>query len=196
MKKIPELKIKKPVDPKNPKYYLDKTAMNSALKDYKTACQAAESAGVETPGVPEYVGECFLNIAKGLAMKHNFRNYSFVGDMIGDGVMTCLRYVRSYDPDRLNPITHKPTSALSYFTQCCHFTFLTRIKTEKKQTKVKRALVYSADIDTFSLQHEDEGEFSINMNEFLSSLGTDEVEEFLPKKKPKEEKPGPLEAFL
>jgi hypothetical protein len=73
---------------------------------------------------------------------------------------------------------------------------LTRIKTEKKQTKVKRALVYSADIDTFSLQNEDEGEYSINMNEFLQSLGEDEVEEFLPKKKPKPEKPGPLEEFL
>jgi hypothetical protein len=188
--------IKAPIDPNHPSYYLDKTEMNRVLKEYKDACELAEKQGKEIPGAPEYIGECFLRIARGLAMKQNFRNYSYLNEMISDGVITCLRYVRSYDPDRKNEDTGMSTSALSYFTQCCHYAFLGRIKLEQKQNKIKRALVYSADLDTFSTQDEDAGEFHMNLQEFLAGLGKDEVEDMMPEKKVKPVKPGGLEGFL
>ena len=191
--------VKPPVDPKNPSYYLDKLAFHDALKAYKDKCADAEDRGEELPRVPEFIGECLQNIARGYAQKHNFRNYSYVNDMIGDAVITCLRYLRSYDPDRRGA-DGNPTSALSYFTQTCHYSFIARIAAEKKQTKVKRALIMDADMDTFSLSGDDAGEeFSIQMNEFIASLGTDDDE--LDKKIEKEnekkkQKPGPLEEFF
>ena len=194
--------VKPPVDPKNPNYYLDKVAFHNALKEYKDACLAATAAGNDVPRVPEFVGECLQNIARGYAQKHNFRNYSFVNDMIGDAVLTCIRYLRSFDPDRVGA-DGKATSALSYFTQTCHYSFISRIQTEKKQNTVKRALVLDANIDTFSLNGDDSAEeFSLNMSEFLSSLGPDDGE--LDKKIAKEnekkkqnfDKKGPLEDFF
>ena len=184
------------MDPLNPRYYLDKIEMNRVLKEYKDACIAAEAAGQERPAIPDYIGECFLGIAKGYAMKYNFRSYSFVNDMVGDAVMTCIKYVRSYDPDRRND-SGTATSPLAYFTQCCHYAFLGRIATEAKQAKLKRALIISANIDTFSLNADDDAsEFHIHLNEFSASLGSDE--EILSEKKTKKTQPkaGPLDSFL
>jgi hypothetical protein len=172
------IKIKPPVDPSNPRYYLDKNEMHAALKGYYDACKQAEASGKEKPQIPNYIGECFMGIAKGYAMKYNFRSYSFVNDMVGDAVMTCIKYVSSYDPYRTNDGGH-PTSPLAYFTQCCHYAFLGRIAQEAKQAKIKRALVYSADIDTFSLQNDDDAkDFHIQLTEFVSSMSKEEVEEF------------------
>lgn len=189
------IKIKPPVDAGNPNFYLDKVVFNAALKEHKEACIVAETNGQELPRVSNYIGECFIMIATGLAMKHNFRNYSYINDCKADAIMTCLKYVRSYDPDRRNPDTGQATSALSYFTQVCHYAFLGRIKIEQKQTKVKKALIYSADFDTFSTQDEDAGEFIMNLTEFLTSLGPADIEEIVEKKE-KPKKPGGLEGFL
>lgn len=196
------IKIKPPVDPKNPNYYVDKLAFNKALKEYKVACLAAEEAGNPVPQVSSYIGECILNIARGYAQLHKFRGYSFVNDMVSDGVYTCLRYIRSYDPDRTKS-NGEPTSALSYFTQTCHWAFVERIKIEGKQTRVKRALVKTADIETFSQDTDEAGEeFRVNLVEFLKSLGTDDEELDAKIKKSNEaakedvQKPGPLDDFL
>jgi hypothetical protein len=191
------LNIKPPVDPANPKYYLSKDEMHAALVDYKEKCDAATASGTESPGVSEYLGGCFLRIAQGIAMKHNFRGYSFVNEMIGDGIMVCLKYVRSYDPARRNATTGQATSPLSYFSQAIHFAYINRIKVEAKQSRIKKALIYSADLDSFSLQDDDDaGEFRINLNEFISGLGKEEVEAMISKKPEKAEKAGGLDDFM
>jgi hypothetical protein len=191
-----EKPIQAPLDKNHPNYYLDKVTFNAALKEHKTGCLAAEAAGEELPRVSEYIGACFVKIATGLAHKHNFRSYSFVNEMKSDAIMTMLKYVRSYDPDRRNPDTGQATSALSYFTQTAHYAFIGRITAEAKQTKIKRALVYSADIDTFSENDEDAGDFRLNLSEFLIGLGKDEVNNIVQKKKVKPNKPGGLEGFI
>jgi hypothetical protein len=190
------IELKTPIDPENPRHYLSKADMHAALCKYKEECTAAKEAGLEYPGVSEYLGGCFLRIAQGLAMKHNFRNYSFIKDCVSDAVVTCLKYVKSYDPGRTNETTGAATSPLAYFTQCCHFAFINRIKIEAKQSRIKRALIYSADIDSFDTQDEDAGEFRVNLTEFISGLGKEEVAEMMPKKKEKPEVRGGLEDFL
>lgn len=195
--------MKAPVDPFNPNYYVDKLAFNRALKDYKTACLCEEAKGNPAPPIPEYIGECIHDIAKGYGQKHNFRNYSFIKDMESDAMFTCLRYIRSYDPDRTND-KGEPTSALSYFTQTCHYSFLARIATEKKQTRVKRALIMSADIDTYSMGDDDDAaEFQMNLNDYIASLGNDDFEldakiekQNKAKNSIAEQKAGPLDDFM
>lgn len=190
-------KIKDPVDSANPRYYLDKAAMHAALAQYKLDCEHAAANGKPQPTIPNYLGECFMGIAKGYAMKHNFRSYSFVNDMVGDAVMTCIKYIRSYDPGRRNE-SGTATSPLAYFTQCCHYAFLGRIALEAKQSKIKRSLIMSADFDTFALQGDDDAkDFHMHLIEFTQSLGSDAEPEQKPKKRQKSKSTiGPLDNFL
>lgn len=108
--------------------------MHAKLLEWKLAVQAAEEAGSERPRVPEYIGECISLIAKNLARKPNFMNYSFKEEMIGDGIENCLMYI-----DNFNPIKYK--NPFAYFTQIIYYAFLRRIQKEKKQTYIKHKIM-------------------------------------------------------
>lgn len=191
-----ELHIKPPVDPKNTNYYVNKDELRDALRDYRDDCLRAEEAGETIPEVTRYIGESILQIATGLSQKYNFRNYSFVNDMIMDGVVQCLKYIRSFDPDMVSKRTNAPVSPLAYFTQTCFYAFINRIKVEKEQSKAKWALLTTADLTQYINQDED-GEFTIGLEEFILQLGPQEFLE-VEKKEPKikKEKPSPLDEFL
>jgi hypothetical protein len=107
--------------------------------------------------------------------------------------------VRSYDPARTNATTGLPTSPLSYFSQAIHFAYINRINLEAKQSRIKRAMIYSADVDSFSLQDdEDAGDYRMNLNEFISGLGKEEVDKMLSKKPKKadNETPSAFDDFV
>ncbi len=195
-----ETGLKKPVDPDNPNYYLDKTQMRDALREHRDACLAAEAEGKDTPPVSDYLGECFLNIAKGLAMKHNFRDYSFIQDMIMDGVMTCLKNIRSYDPDMISERTGTLVSPLSYFTQVCFWAFVNRLKKEEDQAAVKWSMFLDMDVNAYTNDADDEGDFQMNMAEWMSKLGPQKLLEKREKerkiKEPKKQPPSPLDDIL
>ena len=161
--------------------YVNNADFYEALRLYKLECDQNPD---EQPQVPEYIGACFLKIATNLARRPNFGGYSYRNDMIGDAIETCLKRVKSFDPE-------KSKSAFSYFTQVCWYAMVDRIKTEQAQARVKRAIVYNACVDTSTLQEHDEtGEFTIQLNEFLMSLGPEDVPN-----KPKQVLPDPLSEF-
>ncbi len=171
-------------NPKKTVNYLDNEKFKAALEEYRVL---REKMHPEVPRVPEYIGSCIVKIAYGMARRPNFSGYSWKDEMIGDAIETCLKYMDRFDPNR-------GTSALSYFSQIVWFSFLGRIAQEKKQSKIKREMVRYAGVDTFALQEHDEtGEFTMNLQEFLSSIGDDEPE---PKHVEPEPKPGPLEDFM
>lgn len=178
-----KIKERKIVDGDNPNYYLDKDEMRDALREHRDKCKEAEEAGRELPMVSDYLGKCFLDIARGLAMKHNFRNYSFIKDMEMDGVMTCLRYIRSFDPDKISKITGKPVSPLSYFTQTCFYAFLNRMKKEEDEVIAKWAIISSTDIESFTIDGDDD--FNINMSDFIKNLGPKKLIKEIEKKEKK-----------
>lgn len=148
-------------------HYIDNEQFKIALSEYADSRKEALSLGLPTPPVSNYIAECFLKIARGLGTKHNFRNYSYLDDMIQDAVFTCLKNVKSFDPSR-------GTSPFSYFTQCVWYAFLGTIKMEKRKEQLKRDLFFRGDCDTYSTQVADEGgEFQLSYVEYLKSLGTD-----------------------
>ena len=179
-----------PVDPKNPTHYVDNKAFYQALVEYRASCEQAEAEGKPRPMVTEYIGECFLKIARGVAMKHNFRNYSYINDMISSGVEVCLKYVLSFNPEKSN-------SPFSYFTQAVWFAFLHVIDKEHRQQDIKRMTFLNSDVDTFELHtHDESGEFSISINDYINSLGEDKLEKKALKQKVKQkQKPSVLENF-
>lgn len=98
----------------------------------------------------EKLGKMFLLIATNLSQKPNFSGYTFKDDMIGEAVMTCVRYGHNFDPNR-------KTSAFSYITQICWMAFLTQIKKSKKHSKIKDVCVNAAEIinnsDTMTIDY-------------------------------------------
>lgn len=121
-------------------HYVDNALFLKALKDYRAALHRADRDKIESPQIPEYLGECFLKIATHLSFKPNFVNYTFRDDMISDGVENCLVYIQNFDP-------MKSSKPFSYFTQIIWYAFLRRIQREKKHTYIKYKLMEKAAID-------------------------------------------------
>ena len=177
MSKEIELQVVAPVDPKNPTHYVDNKKFYQALVEYREAVDEALVEGKERPIVPNYIGECFLKIARGIAMKHNFRNYSYINDMISSGVEVCLKHVMSFNPE-------KSQNPFSYFTQAIWFAFLNIIEKENRQVALRRRSFLNMDIDAFDLQlHDETGEFAISIADFINSLGPEKVKPVRSKKK-------------
>lgn len=144
--------------------YVNNADFYQALVEYKKLCNESPD---NIPPVPRYIGECLLKIATNLARRPNFAGYSWRDDMIGDAIETCLKYVKSFDPE----ISKSP---FGYFTQTCWYSFIGRITQEKKQSKIKRELVRYANFDSFSLQgHDEDGEFTMQLQDFLTGIGDD-----------------------
>lgn len=163
--------------------YVNKEAFYNALVEYKIACEANPE---NIPKVPDFIGACILKIADGMAKRPNFNRYSWIEDMKGDGIETCLKYVKSFDPD-------KSKNPFGYFSQVIWYSFISRIQLEKKQSKIKREIIRHANFDTMTLQeHDEDGEFTANINEFLASIGDDTPIHVTHKTAPK----GKLESFF
>ena len=110
--------------------YINNAHFLEAMIEYKEKISEAEKEGVETPPVPDYVGECFLLIAQRLSFRPNFINYAFKDDMISDGIENCLQYVNNFNPE-------KSQNPFAYFTQIIYWAFVRRIQKEKKNLYIK-----------------------------------------------------------
>ena len=75
---------------------------------------------------PERLGELLLSIAVHLAERQNFRSYTFVDDMVSEGVLDCLKACAGFDLSR-------QSSAFAYLTTCCWYAFGRTIKRERKR---------------------------------------------------------------
>lgn len=117
-------------------HYVDNTRFLETLIEYKKVKQQAlDDSLQDQPQIPEYIGECLLQIARRLSNKANFSGYTFKEDMISDAVENCILYMHNFDPE-------KSKNPFAYFTQIIHFAFIRRIEREKKQvyTKYKYAI--------------------------------------------------------
>ena len=111
-------------------HYIDNQKFLKEILEYKKTVRSAEKAGLSKPGVSNYIGKCFMDIAENLAKKPNFTNYPFKEEMIGDAVENCIMYVTNFNPA-------KSKNPFAFFTQIIFFAFLRRIQKEKKQLYIK-----------------------------------------------------------
>ena len=135
---------KKPVD------YVNNKEFYQAIVEYEERCRVAKENGEEKPRVTEYIGSCFLKIARGYARKPSFSQYSFKEEMIDDGVENCLMYMHNF-----NSVKYK--NPFSYFTQFVHYAFLRRIAKEKKQVYIAMKLMMESGI--LETQEHDENNY-------------------------------------
>ena len=111
--------------PKRQKHYLNNKALYEEMKIYKAAVNRGED-----PPISNYIGQCILSIAEGLASKSNFAGYSYREEMIGDGIENCFMYIKNFNTD-------KYSNPFAYFTQIIKFSFIRRIQKEKRQQYIK-----------------------------------------------------------
>lgn len=146
------------------KNYVNNADLLNALILYKKVCKEAEDSGDPLPKVPDYIGQCIMQIATRLATKPNFYNYSYKEDMIMDGIENCLLYINNFDPE-------KSSNPFAYFTQIIWYAFLRRIQKEKKQMYIR----FKSSHDMISMRETYEGgdEIQLHLNtsaEYINSF--------------------------
>lgn len=114
--------------------YINNDEFYDVLVEYLDACDKADLAGEEQPRIPEFIGHCFLLLAKNVGKASNFSQYTFLEEMQSDSVLNCVKYIRNFKSHRLDPETGEliKNRPFSYFTQYVINTFKQRIKDERK----------------------------------------------------------------
>jgi DNA-directed RNA polymerase specialized sigma24 family protein len=143
-------------------HYIDNAAFLAALLEHRAAVLIAKEAETALPPISNYLGDCFIKIARHLSYKSNFINYSYKDEMISDAIENCLAVVNNFDPA-------KSKNPFAYFTQITYFAFIRRIQREKKQLQTKYRYIDQLDLNELITQEQDNGEFN---NQFLEYLKT------------------------
>jgi hypothetical protein len=123
---------------KKENHYIDNQKFLEELIEHKKLHTKAKKNGEKPPGVSNYIGQCFLDIALNLAKKPNFANYIFKEEMISDGIENCIMYTTNFDEK-------KSKNPFAFFTQIIYYAFLRRIMKEKKQLFVKMKCFENSD---------------------------------------------------
>jgi len=141
-------------------HYIDNQVFLAALLEHRARVQEARDAGTELPPISNYLGDCFIKIARHLSYKANFINYSYKDEMISDAIENCLAVVNNFDPA-------KSKNPFAYFTQITFYAFIRRIQKEKKMLQTKYRYIDQLDITELITQEQDNGDFQ---NQFLDYL--------------------------
>lgn len=114
------------------KNYINNKDLYNAIVEHRNKVDKhiAEKKNSEPPAIPDYVGECFMLIAKNLAKRPNFSGYTFKDEFIEDGIENCVIGYYSFNPEKYN-------NPFAYFTKIIWFAFLRRIEKESKQSYIK-----------------------------------------------------------
>jgi len=104
------------------KNYVNNKDLLSEIKIYK-------DSGV----MSEKLGEMILEIANNFSSRGSFAGYTWRDDLVADGVLTCVKYLKNFDHT-------KSSNPFSYITQICYHAFLNYIKTQNKHSEIKASL--------------------------------------------------------
>lgn len=118
--------MKKP----KPVHYVNNRQMYETMKVYIKAVRKSKREKVESPRIPEYIGECLYLICNKLSLKPQFSGYTWRDEMISDGIENCIVAIDNFDP-------RKSDNPFAYFTMIAWNAFIRRIQREKKQTYIK-----------------------------------------------------------
>lgn len=130
--------------------YVDKEELYNDLCVWQDLCAEATAAGQEPPRIPEKIGSVILDISNNLGNRHNFRNYTFIDEMISDGCLAAVRAAHMFDR------THEKKNPFGFFTFVIWRAFVTRIKKEKQEHASKMEMLLDETIDAYDVMPGDE----------------------------------------
>lgn len=155
---------------KKPTHYIDNDKLFEELVKHKKACRKARKEGEQDPILNTYIGESIVLLARKIGTQSCFSSYSYLDEMISDGVENVLMYgIHNFDPKKRSDRTGKTINIFAYFTQIITWAFIRRIQKEKKQQYIK----------LMNMRHHHVHE-SLNDNRYVVS-GDKEADEFIQK---------------
>lgn len=150
---------------KRKKHYVNNADFYDSLLKYREVLLDIEDEK-DYPKIPNYIAECIYEICKRIASKGNFKNYTYIDEMISDGLENALASVNKFDPQKSN-------NPFAYFSQIIINAFIRRIKIEKKHSYIKHASLEKMGIDLMletngDIQYivENENEYAQNHEKF------------------------------
>lgn len=76
--------------------------------------------------IPEDIAATIMMICKNLAKSGKFAGYSWIEAMVGDAILSCIKFCRNFDPA-------KSKNPFAFYTQIAYNSFLKRIQIEKQR---------------------------------------------------------------
>jgi len=95
--------------------------------------------------VSEELGKMLLVLANNYSFKGNFVGYTWREDMVGEAVLTCIKYLKNFNPE-------KSRNAFAYITQICKNSYKLYIKEQNTHSYIKD-VCYNA-VDNFRSSNE------------------------------------------
>lgn len=111
-------------DNRKEKFYIRNKDLLPLMIEYK-----------KTKKISAELGEMIFRIASNYSKRGNFSSYTWRRDMVSEAVLTCLKYMHNFDPEK-----QKSPNPFSYFTTICHNSFINYIRKQKKHSKIKDIL--------------------------------------------------------
>jgi DNA-directed RNA polymerase specialized sigma24 family protein len=87
----------------------------------------------ESDVMSEKLGEYLLRIADQYSSKGSFSGYTWREDMVGEAVLTCVKYLKNFNREKSN-------NPFAYITQICRNSFVNYIKIQAKHSGIKDTL--------------------------------------------------------
>lgn len=115
--------------------YVDNQKLTQIMISWAAEVAHAKKNNLEHPRIPEFVGQAIMLIATNLARKGNFRDYSWVDEMIEDGIDACVRYLHNWRPDATTRGGYP--NPYGYISRIVEQAFRHRIEIEKRQDYYK-----------------------------------------------------------
>lgn len=147
------------------KNYCNNEQLYQEMVRYLELREEAVKEGAPIPPVTDYIGECIKLICTNLTRKPRFSRYTYKEDMIGDAMISCLKYLHNFDYNKYtNPFTYFTTIAWNAFTQ--------RLEIESGESYVKFKSLADSELCT---SHKYESKKHINLYQSVMNEQTYDV---------------------
>lgn len=140
--------------------YVDKKKFTEDIHQYVIRQKQRELEGLPKEKMPNSIGSSIIKIVEGIGKRSNFRNYTYIDEMIGDAIVACVAAVHKFDPE-------KSDNAFGFMSFCAWNVFLNRIQLEKKIQTGKESLMLDNTYLTSELG-EYADEFDINREDSIN----------------------------
>jgi len=146
--------------------YVDKNVLHKDLCEWKARVDMAAAQGERAPPLPQSVGEVILAMADGLAKRFNFRDYTYIDEMKGDGIMAAVKAMNKFDPHRLGK--SGAVNPYGFINRTMWRAFVNRITSEKEKQATKVKLMLDPTDEAYSVEHDDEYDMNkTNLSDFF-----------------------------
>ena len=143
-------------------HYVDKQKLHEEILKYQAELKEAEEKGLPEPKANRYIAQAILDMVKGMGQKFNYRDYTWLDEMQGAAIISCVKAIKKYDPSKSN-------NPFGFLDQCIAWAFHAIIKEENTRAARKVEMMRDMTTDYFS-RAPDGTEFMIPREELLKML--------------------------